>query len=48
MNLAEGWTHQAGGRQVSIDDVLPAKAKRVAVETGRSLSSVIDDALKGR
>ena len=33
---------------VSIDDVLPAKAKRVAVETGRSLSSVIDDALKGR
>jgi hypothetical protein len=31
---------------VSIDDALLAKAKCVAAESGRSLSSVIDDALK--
>jgi hypothetical protein len=29
-----------------MDDALLAKAKRVAAETGRSLSAVIDDALK--
>ena len=31
---------------VTIDDALLAKAKRVAAETGRSLSAVIDDALQ--
>jgi hypothetical protein len=31
---------------VTIDDALLVKAKRVAAETGRSLSAVIDDALK--
>jgi predicted transcriptional regulator len=31
---------------ISIDDSLLAKAKRVAAETGRSLSAVIDDALQ--
>jgi hypothetical protein len=31
---------------VTIDDALLAKAKRIAAETGRSLSAVIDDALQ--
>ena len=31
---------------MTIDDALLAKAKRVAAETGRSLSAVVDDALK--
>ncbi len=31
---------------VTIDDALLAEAKRVAAETGRSLSAVVDDALK--
>jgi hypothetical protein len=31
---------------VTIDDALLAQAKRVAAETGRSLSAVVDDALK--
>ena len=31
---------------MTIDDALLAEAKRVAAETGRSLSAVVDDALK--
>jgi len=31
---------------VTIDDALLARAKRIAAETGRSLSAVIDDALQ--